>query len=1032
MILPLSRLSTNSKNSSKVKTLSILFIYILAFAHILYGQKSVYHFHLVEELTSNTYNSYLKKDSKGFVWISSMDGLNCFDGQNTLQFRPLSDDKQKLASGYIHSDLFEDKKGNIWFAVPNYIQKYDRKTASFQRFDLDKKGIYYAILFLDKETGELWVRDDKALYIVNLEDPSNYRALEKIEMGISASVDKFKNTTYLVVPQREETLIKLYENKKFILERHLSAEEIGKASCTLIEDNDNIWFGTTKGLVHYKFSTEQIAIVSLPFEGKEVKDIAQIVPFDEHTLILLAKKQGIFFFDKRTQSITAEIHHRKDTELKSFAIKTQNIYLDADKTLWVAVEGKGVYFTNLINTKFDLALAEKNLGLIDYISEDQHGDIWIATEGTIYIKNKANQTTTHIKHEGGGRIFSILHDADTTWISDATNGLFFVEHEKVKNNTKGSSTNTRYTNHAYDMLRLSDGTILVSTIEGPRILSTDDGLKPFKALGKNSTLYTFKIEDSEGRIYGFLPEKHLLVLQEKGSEWERDTVPFLPNVNDVIQDQTGDKLWLATNIGLYELAAGKIVTKHAALSNFSAKSILQDPNGNLWISSNAGLWKYNPSTKEYWQFNEADGLQSMNFQFQCALEASDGKFLFGGTKGCNIFDPLKIELLDKSVFPIITSILVNGTDSLTKEEHQGIANVSELEYIEVEKGRNTLTFGFASLDYSDPSNTKFEYQLEGVDNNFVQTTSNFARYPNLPHGEYKFVLKAYNSDNMLSPYSTQLRVTVTPYWYETNIFKGFLALLGLFILYQLYQTRLARVKKQEEEKRRAEKMKRLVAETKQAEKKQAQAEEQRTKAKTKLDILRLQMQPHFIFNALVSINNYIAKDPKTAQNFTLQFSKVMRKVLNLSDESYNYIADEVDLLKQYMEVENIRLDNQLSYQFEYEETLDDAMLPSMLLQPFIENAILHGIKPKDGPGQITIRFKQLGEQLLCEVEDNGVGYSTKKQADHESKAMTITQQRLDLLEEEFNIKTDLTILNLQDENPNTTGVKARILLPFIE
>jgi len=161
----------------------------------------------------------------------------------------------------------------------------------------------------------------------------------------------------------------------------------------------------------------------------------------------------------------------------------------------------------------------------------------------------------------------------------------------------------------------------------------------------------------------------------------------------------------------------------------------------------------------------------------------------------------------------------------------------------------------------------------------------------------------------------------------------------------------------------------------------------------------------------------------------------MRLILDLASKPLIPIADEVELLEQYMAAEAMRFENKFTWQVDLDEALDpeEIMLPTMILQPFVENAIWHGFSRKTSLGLINIRFKKLGDSMLCTVEDNGIGRmesSKNESVLHESKAVQITEQRLQLIEQSEASKTNLEIIDLYDSAGLPIGTKVEIRLPL--
>ena len=220
--------------------------------------------------------------------------------------------------------------------------------------------------------------------------------------------------------------------------------------------------------------------------------------------------------------------------------------------------------------------------------------------------------------------------------------------------------------------------------------------------------------------------------------------------------------------------------------------------------------------------------------------------------------------------------------------------------------------------------------------------------------------------------------------------------------------------------------------------KQQQAAFQLKISELDMKALRAQMNPHFIFNSLRSVNEYIqSHQPDTASEYLIKFSKLMRAILENSRQKEIALSKELDLLVLYMQLESRRMEHPFEYSFEIDPQLDPEtiLIPSMLLQPVIENSIWHGLAPKDEPGKITIRIKKEKEMIQCEVEDNGIGktpspsFNNNDASKSGSFGLKIIEDRLDIIEQLFKIKTHLIFRNLQS-NGSMQGHLVSFRIPF--
>ncbi|MCB2220990.1 MAG: histidine kinase [Bacteroidetes bacterium] len=204
-------------------------------------------------------------------------------------------------------------------------------------------------------------------------------------------------------------------------------------------------------------------------------------------------------------------------------------------------------------------------------------------------------------------------------------------------------------------------------------------------------------------------------------------------------------------------------------------------------------------------------------------------------------------------------------------------------------------------------------------------------------------------------------------------------------------------------------------------------------------LLRTQMNPHFLFNSLASIQNFIIKEkPALASDYLSRFSKLVRQILNNSVEEWVPLEDEIESIKNYLELQKVRHRDMFDYSIDVDEAIDPETIqvPPMLAQPFIENSIEHGFKQKSGKGHLKIQFKKNGKLIRFELEDDGIGREkamkivAEQNKDHRSMSSEITRQRLKVLSKKTRQKINLSIIDLKDEKRNPVGTKVAFDIPF--
>jgi sensor histidine kinase YesM len=204
-------------------------------------------------------------------------------------------------------------------------------------------------------------------------------------------------------------------------------------------------------------------------------------------------------------------------------------------------------------------------------------------------------------------------------------------------------------------------------------------------------------------------------------------------------------------------------------------------------------------------------------------------------------------------------------------------------------------------------------------------------------------------------------------------------------------------------------------------------------------LLRSQMNPHFIFNSLANIQEFIwNKDAFTANEYLSSFSKLVRLILENSRNDFVPVEKEISTIQNYLTLQKLRYSDKLEYTIEVDPKIDEEemLIPPMLVQPFIENSIEHGISGKETTGHIHVKFSLEGDQINIEVKDDGIGFKKSselkkdKKTDHQSLAMTITQERLLMHYKKYKRKIQLTISDLMDDNKQVTGAKVIFGIPY--
>lgn len=480
------------------------------------------------------------------------------------------------------------------------------------------------------------------------------------------------------------------------------------------------------------------------------------------------------------------------------------------------------------------------------------------------------------------------------------------------------------------------------------------------------------------------------------------------SIECVFEDSEG-KIW----VGLYNggvtsfpngnLASGKI---SSFMNDITVINIHEDKQGNLWfVSADNGIYKMDaPSIFEYTPpkiFSKQEVKKSsktpIGEELKLDLKVTEIKNLRVDT------------LINDSLAKIPPKIYLTGVKITEKDTL--VAKNYNLAY-----NQNYLKISFNGIGYSGKEKIQYRYHLQGYDKEWNYSDNNFANYSMLPPGKYIFEAEAMNKFGVWSQEPIQIKFQINkPYWQQWWFIALISTLVITIVLFIAY-FRIKQIENREEEKTRLNKK----------------------MADLELGALRAQMNPHFIFNTLSSIQQYILSNNTEQANFYLsKFAKLMRSIVQNSQKPFISIKEEVETLKLYCELERLRASEKFEFEILVDEKLDvlNDQIPPMLIQPYVENAIRHGVSPLEKDGMISIHIKKQDEHIVCSVLDNGVGREKSKELNkervktHQSLGMIITRERLEILNKMSNSNLDVSISDLF-ENEQACGTKVEIFVPL--
>lgn len=987
---------------------------------------------------SELQNAYISSDSRGFVWLGSYDGLNRYDGKEIKIYKPLH--ASGVLDGYISSKVFEDMNGKLWFTTYKGLYLIDPQT-DFP-VNIPIPGVFNELLddcyafHLEKGT-LLWLIADDTLRKFDLLNRNCYATHFLSTYVCEPILNKKQDVIGLAVPKPDFEsgfdIILYQKGGKIEKYSYFDQEDLNGLPFAMIiganaEGDSLLWLTSNIGLIKFSikepkkytlFQSNTASKSTLTFDQASWKGLKWVTQ----------NPGGLCLFDPKGNLYWSSRYIKVDQHLIDVN-KLNNLLLTKDETLWVSSWGNGVFYTNIKSHKFDgFSKLEESSNLerltITSLAVDRHGFLWGATQDGQLFTMKEESLTNHRTvtrkyqlpfNETSKRVFTDenggfwLQIGDELWMREQD----FSRFKLIGRNLDGV-VKVIWSPIGYYFILTTTKLIQIKLDASSQVLDFDK-LKPQVAWERVYEIYTLSsntllISDGFDKLFIYSHNSNGVRMEK-----EINNVGY---INGLVEDRGKKLIWLASSKGLLlmkELSCSIVPFKTNPVLLKPINAIQKDDQGRLWLSSNAGLFRYDPITGGLKCYTESDGLQGLQFMPGSAATLPDGRLAFGGVNGLNVFHPDSIH--DNPNPPRIhfTNWVVNDTGSVSTAPefltHQTFSS-----------DQRTLSFYFVGIDFSAPDEVLYRYRLKGYDQDTVDGGYNgFARYAQLPAGTYTFQIWAANSDGIWSTEPHELSFTVLPPWYKTWWAYTIYVLAALSGIYWFYRIRVARIQKEEEARR------------KEAEFRQKEAEAKQLAAEWQNAVLRLQMNPHFLFNSMNSISSYLLqKDVDTAQDYLARFSKLMRRILELAAKPFIAIQEEVELLEQYMAVESMRFENAFHWTVSIASDIDpdDVQVPTMILQPFVENAIWHGFSGQNSHGHIQIGFFMQNGMLCCTVEDNGAGRK-KSQSDEASRKVTaiqITRQRLAGFKPVGGQQPQLHFQDLFHPDGSAAGTKVEIWLP---
>jgi ligand-binding sensor domain-containing protein len=945
------------------------------------------------------YVEHAFEDSRGYLWLSTFGGLSRFDGKNFVNYGI----KEGLPSNLL-DDCTEDSRGRLWIVTRKGVSMFDGKKFTNYSYLPDPNMTTYYRYVQPQEDGNIHISITDRLY----KSSGNKLEPEASEPGFKDSAVVYRHILAggIKVIATVQTLYIIYPD------------------------------GTKKA-----FAGLTASHLKLCFRDKQLNSF------------YVLGSTGVYRWDNDAL-----------TRISSFTFNRSILtafFEDRQKRLWIAAENEPV---RIFNTVTGIQDSIRNLPiLVTGFFQDRQGTIWIST-----FRGLVKVTESFISHFDKSN--GLLHDdirasgmADSNVIYMGMNFITGGRVSEYSSAVKKILTSEKPLSNVKTIVKAEDGSFYIFTYTGQifqytgktiteqtektgrifisgaaydknndeQLLAGDNSIYRMSK-GKITTANDLTIKGKPFRdinamkadVYGNIwmnDNGDPLLKTEKGFVEFKPALQLPSNAGAEMaySDETG--CWFKTaGYGIIHVSRNKqgnyvkdfSVDKKDGLINDNVLSIVRDNNNYLWVATSQGLCYINlngshASGYTVHAVNADEGMDAPNWNLAYLEKDISGNIWLGAGNGIYKLDISRLKTGSLPPAVHITDIALAGRKSGPENTKSDSNYFLPPQQATFNYDQNNISFSFKGINLKTGI-VKYSYILEQQDKEWSPYSgSENISYNNLQPGSYTFRVKAINDYGIESLTPATFGFVIRPPFWQRWWFRLVMAAVCILVIYLF--------------------VKRRDKNTAQKNALQLQMSELRLQA------VQSQMNPHFIFNALNSIQNFIVQNNRIeAARYLSRFSKLIRRILDNSHFQFLKLEDVIETLKMYVELEAFRFNKEFTYSFHIDnsdERMYDVELPPMLLQPFVENAILHGLMPKEGEKHLKIGIFIKDNFLHCIIEDNGIGRKEKVNTGHISRGEKLTRGMLESLKIGRDTEAAILYEDLKDDAGSPTGTRVLITIP---
>jgi streptogramin lyase/anti-sigma regulatory factor (Ser/Thr protein kinase) len=989
----------------------------------------------------------ITRDRNNNMWIGSYNGLYKHEGAFIKSFIDVGKGPADISGLEMHT-VHEDRLGFIWVGTTSGLDKINPNTYEVKHYPIRSKdssssfvGYIYAVFQDDEDY--MWICTDAAMFRMN-----------------------YKTGDYVAIP--------VAKNKTGMPD-YLVGYNSG------IKTGKGIWMHTYNGMVYYEYASKKFYHRYYNPENKVVFNLTIANPkqqsqsgmdTDDKSNIWYVTDAGLLarYNWHNNQLDTFRFKHPTNAWYCCYSVKA-----DGKGNIWIGFRHGGLLLFDIVTKKFTPIQYKERNSLVssNYVyslERDYNGDIWVATDNGIDVIDYYNQAVlqrqlsvgsdfTNLQYQAGDCSFDgheILYipfyrfgflkynintdvvdsfgvgydkkNRGTTYVMPVNKNFVWAARKKKLFNLNlvtRKSTEADYSSFLPKEIEKHNGDVIwywknnsttyVRKNNATFLQITKDTSIVLKGYGfkKNTTVSLDK------KYIWYLTEqlnlvKKSVVNNTADTIWLQEKLKQLDfsfsNPRDMTDD--GEKIWMTGQNGLLSYNYNNNILKayigKDGLSHTTTFSLITDTAKRVWVGSIGGIDVYDKAKDV---FKSAISFTAGTYQdaFGSALKISEGRLVFHAGNKLFIIKPDDFFAQKQQSYLLqLQEMQVNGISvDMTND-----SLMSHLSYTQ-----NRLQFRFGILHFDPYYNTKYWYKLHENDDWIPLGKNTELTLNELQPNKYTLHIKATDASGNKIAEEKKISFIILPPFWKTWWFLLLMLLAVIYILFIIYRSRIKSIKNK------------------------AAVLQQITELEAKA--LRAQMNPHFIFNSLNAIQELIVtENMEDGYRYLSSFSKLLRMVLNYSEKNFITLTNELEVLKLYLSLEALRFRQSFNYDITVDENIetDILQLPSLLLQPYVENAVWHGLRHKQGEKALIVLITEKGEQLEIIIEDNGVGReksaaikSQKLGAEQfESKGTLLATQRISILNQQYPGMAKTETIDLKDSEGSATGTRVIITLPIIQ